>query len=462
MPQRERPAEGLKGQGESYVRSHVKASFAGSNRVGGRERRRMSGLACLCVLGLVAFLGSSAPAASAADECPNVVFRTGPSAKLPECRAYELVTPAYTGGLPPQMNNVFAWGGVFAFPLITPNGDSVTYQTLAGTIGNFPGSGYVDRYEAKRTAEGWATEFTGVTGTDGPETYYGGSSPDHQYYFATVGGADNRLEPESPLLAPFGGFAAQYLRKPGGQYELIGRGSLDESPDAAGHLITNGASHVIFSDNTKLEPQAPPTGTTAVYDRTPGGPTHVVSLLPGDEPTTAVARYQGASSDGSEIVFGVANTNNESTGTFFVRIDNITTEEVARADEVAIGEELTCTGGPGGATLSYQWLNNGTPIGGATSATYVTTAADAGEVVQCQVIASNSEGAGVAASHGKLVRPSPATAPPDPCSPATLGHGREIPPSRTSGSGTELKSVARPRPRTRQLAQTREPVSSVG
>ncbi len=38
--------------------------------------------------------------ASAEDGCSNAVFRSGPSLRLPDCRAYEMVTPPYKEGFP--------------------------------------------------------------------------------------------------------------------------------------------------------------------------------------------------------------------------------------------------------------------------------------------------------------------------------------------------------------------------
>ncbi|MGN6814572.1 MAG: TolB family protein, partial [Solirubrobacterales bacterium] len=64
-----------------------------------------------------------------------------------------------------------------------------------------------------------------------------------------------------------------------------------------------------------------------VYDRTPGGPTRVVSLLPGDVTPAAGedAFYQGASKDGAIVAFKVK-------GTLYVRIDNASTEKVTEAE----------------------------------------------------------------------------------------------------------------------------------
>jgi hypothetical protein len=381
------------------VRSHVKASFAAPIQASDRRQVHI-GFACLMVLGLVAFLGIGAPSASAIDTCPNVVFRTGPSAKLPECRAYELVSPTYTGSQPPTAAGFLDdLPGMFTTDNITATGESVVYNTVGGALSGFPGTGYVDRYRARRGAQGWVTGPISPGGDESNGGGPGGISPD-QEYAAGVASGTARLWPA------FGGAAFTYLRTPEG-YEPLARGSLGDATGTSENWsdwITPGATHVIFTSETKLEPNAPETGTKAVYDRTPGGPTHVVSLLPdGKAPGS---NFLGATKDGTEVAF-TPGFREETPGhsPFYVRRNNSVTEEVVRPGGIAVGKELECSGAPGSATLTYRWLRNGTEIGGASSSTYTITSGDEGSVVQCQVTASNSQGTSIATSNTRLVEP---------------------------------------------------------
>ena len=91
----------------------------------------------------------------------------------------------------------------------------------------------------------------------------------------------------------------------------------------------------------QLEPDAAPSGTGAIYDRTPDGVTHVVSLKPGDEPFGAgeSAHFLGASSDGAAAAFEVGSTT-------YVRLNDAKTIEV--------GDAITFAGLSGnGARLFY-------------------------------------------------------------------------------------------------------------
>jgi len=391
----------------------VKASPAAPIQAADSRPARL-GLACLIVLGLVAFLGIGAPPASAVDTCPNEVFRTGPSAKLPDCRAYELVSPRYTGGLPIGFSN----GPINEMPspgdieLISPSNADVLFQTESGSLTGYPGTGDIDRYRAKRTAEGWETELVGVRGDQVADVSRpGAASPDHDYFFAAAAG------PTPSLWQPWiGQSKVEMLRTPSG-FEPLARGSLGDDPGFepgleeynAGKMITENATHVFFVSKKHLEPLAAPEGRATLYDRTPGGPTKVVSLLPGNQPSTEEARWLGATEDGSEVAFELGGSGQTDWGgsPIFVRRNGNTQEAVQPygIDGIVVGKELTCIGEPGTATISYQWLRDGSPIGGATSAGYTVAASDAGAVVQCQVTASNGEGKSIKTSITRLVEP---------------------------------------------------------
>jgi len=300
---------------------------------------RVSLIMLLCAgLSSVAFSGTAT-----AVSCPNEEFRTGPSAELPDCRAYELVTPPDTNGrMLEPLNNITGFGGSLfdRFPLELTNGagSSFVYSTAAGGLLNPSGaSGAFDVYRAQREQGGWlTTERISRTSETIAWTTPGGVSGDYTLAFTNEGLRD-------------------YLRKPDGSFELVGKGSLAEEPYAQGRYIDANGSHVIFTTGKqinnlqstwcfqepackvlKLEPNAPPEGTGAVYDRSADGPTHVVSLLPGDETPLAgqQAFYQGVSKDASSVAFKIE-------GTLYVRADNgragERTEEVAGGDPAFAG-----------------------------------------------------------------------------------------------------------------------------
>jgi hypothetical protein len=104
---------------------------------------------------LVTMLGSLAvalcatPSPASAAGCPNEAIRVGPSANLPDCRAYEQVTPVEknSGVLEPVRMGVGPEG--------EPTVISESATALAGIGDNYGFFG--GWYSTTRTAEGWAT-----------------------------------------------------------------------------------------------------------------------------------------------------------------------------------------------------------------------------------------------------------------------------------------------------------------
>ena len=234
--------------------------------------------------------------------CPNAALRIGASATLPDCRAYELVTPSDTNGRIPT-STVFGTGPTVSAPVLSvaADGESVLFGAEGGSLPGNEGSGLYDVYRATRGAMGWGTAFSGLNGQQAAEPYPVTASDN------TARTAWLVLGDKGSLAVPGG--AASYLRGPEGAIEPVGQGSLATAAGAQTRWISPAGERVVFTAVTRLETDAPPTGTQTVYERSPGGTTRVVSLLPGNFTPLANedAAFLGAATDASAVAFRIGN-----------------------------------------------------------------------------------------------------------------------------------------------------------
>ena len=246
---------------------------------------------------------------AAGQECPNAEYRTGLSAALPDCRAYELVTPARTGGTPIGDTEGEAAVSYWRTP---PRGEGAGEALAFGSDSTLPGFDAVglsqayraDRASGEHPAEGWNTELISTSFTEANGGGGRGGSPGLRYFFWRA-----EWSPGTEGTLPPG----RYLRTPAG-FEPVGQGDL--GTDLGGvepDFISAGGSHVIFVSKAHLESTAPSAGVGTIYDREAGSShAEVISTSPaGASPATRAefeakdAEFVGSTEDGTTVVFKV-------------------------------------------------------------------------------------------------------------------------------------------------------------
>ena len=300
-------------------------------------------LACalLATLLLLAVL----PTLAHAETCPNEALRQGPSANLPDCRAYELVSPPNKNG--GQVEGGFNWsGGTGSTPQGVPqqaslNGEAVTYGSGAVFDETEATSGsVVNQYLSTRTPAGWSTReivpaqnlpagrFQG-TGGAVADSLFQGFSEDLSHAFLAA------FEPQPVAGAPLGYYNPYVRDDATGAYTLLSAvtppswkaGTFPIYGDefqgfvvrfAGGNGGTAAApvfSHVIFEADDALTPGAVP-GHKNLYEYNAGEGLELVSVLP--PPDGKAAEMYGANAEErlhNEIeVFGFGSSHNGAGG----------------------------------------------------------------------------------------------------------------------------------------------------
>ncbi len=270
---------------------------------------------------------ASAPAAPAsAGPCPNAQFRSGPSEHLPDCRAYEQVSPVEKAGA----------DAVDVEPLFPAQASScgsgeqcsVVYMNTAA-FGGAQGNEFPNAYLATRSSGGWQT--TPLT----PPTLQAPTSGKAKVAYAFSADLSQTVlrVPFQQLTegAPTGVYNL-FVRQPGGGYSLVtasapaaapqpGCGGCFEKEDVPSFAGASGDfSHVIFEANDSLLQGAPGGGVENLYE-TVAEHVRLVGILPdgvipprgatAGSGLSAVEQHAGElshaiSQDGSHVLFEAA------------------------------------------------------------------------------------------------------------------------------------------------------------
>jgi len=278
--------------------------------------------------------------------CPNEAFRTGLSAGLWECRAYELASPVDKLG-----GDILVVGNINGTPSrldqATPEGDKVTYSSYR-SFGDAQSAAYTTQYIASREADkGWSTHaisppregrvFTGPTGLD---SQFKAFSEDLSFGWMVFD--------TNPVLAPGGvpDYPNLYRRDNTAEtYQAMSTTKPTPTGAADFNFEVQGASadstHTVFRARGKITTTASNQSIYQVYENvngalrlvsvkpTVGGPiaveTSVGSVANGLNNGREVNVEHAVSEDGSKIYF----TEVGETGKLYVRVNGATTTQVS-------------------------------------------------------------------------------------------------------------------------------------
>ena len=281
--------------------------------------------------------------------CANDLLRLPAGLNLPDCRAYEMVSPVDKEG-----GEIFELGSVPGFPAevnqAAVGGEDMTYSSYRA-FADPEAAPYTSQYLARRTAAGWSSESISPQREGTIVT-----ALDSQYRAFSEDLSTGWLVTDSdPVLAPGGlpGYRNIYARdSAAGAYRAqCAAAPLEKTPAGDYRLEPQGfsadGSHLVFGAEGRLIPEAAPGKAQQVYECVNGSELRLVSVLPGGEASasggsagSAVGDLGGTglrqnnvagavSDDGSRIFWTARPTG---PGPLYARIDATTTVEIAAAD----------------------------------------------------------------------------------------------------------------------------------
>lgn len=292
--------------------------------------------------------------------CPNDSFRSGLGSRLPDCRAYELVSPVDKNGSDIatliQINSILA-----ALDQSSAEGGRLTYTTSQG-FGDAKGVPYVSQYLANRGANGWQSEGISppqgvpVLGTNADALELQFRAFTENLCAATLFNAtDLLLDPSSPP-----GFANLYRTQlcGGSGYQALNTTSPPTlgpkifAPDLQGMSADGNCG--VFRVKDKLTSNASNGAKVQVYESC-GDEMKLISVLPNGQASAAnsslgtpgvtiirTANVKNAVSANGDRIYWTAEGNQGFTGQLYLRV-NPTEEQSPVVGGKCTEANLACT-----------------------------------------------------------------------------------------------------------------------
>jgi DNA-binding beta-propeller fold protein YncE len=225
-------------------------------------------------------------------DCPNQAFRSEASAALPDCRAYEMVSPLDKNGADVSSGEIAK--GFTASTKSSANGDRLAFGAVR-SFSDPSAAPLTNQYLSTRGASGWSTAALSPPRSNPPLWPPGFTGQFKAFDEDLCGGwfvQDSALAlvPGAPP-----GVANLYRRDycdPSGQYELLstvtppktGFGPGESSPEYYIPMpqgFSADQSHTVYRAPASLAPEACQTvGIMQVYLSGPEGPPRLISVLP--------------------------------------------------------------------------------------------------------------------------------------------------------------------------------------
>lgn len=335
--------------------------------------------------------------------CPNETLRTAASAALPDCRAYEMVTPV-------EKNNsdivtlINVNSDQVALDESAVSGEKLTYTT-SQAFGDAQGAPYSSQYIASRGPGGWTSHD--ITPSQGFSAVELGDRIDLEFRTFTEDLCDGVvMNAMTPLLAPGAteGFYNLYRRtncQTEGYETLTSAGpplsteKSDYEPTVQG--ISSNGSCTVFRATAPLTPDADPGADSQVYESCDGH-LALISVLPSRKANSSgssAGTYDGGlaprvgtvmhsvSADGSSVYWTASD---QGPGKLYVRINTMREQSKVSAGKCTEPEKA-CT-----ITISSEPAHFWSASSNGTTALYMSN----GELFQSSLEAGNAKSTSVA------------------------------------------------------------------